>query len=138
MKPLAAIFGLLLLAGSASAQHGQASNGYYPSEYAGDTWTGVVSNVDETTGEFTLTYTKGNKTETFTGVPEEGYVVAPKNGPERPLKPTDIHVGTALTVYYMVSSKKVDGKKVTVNTVFTIKSIPNNRHYATIYRAFSS
>jgi hypothetical protein len=137
MKTLAALIGLLFITATASAQHATAPNGYYPDGFSGDTWTGVVSNVNETTGEFTLTYTKGNKTETFVGVPEEGYLVAPKDGPVRPLKLSDIHVGRTVTVFYMPVTKKVDGKKVTVNTVFNINSIPNNKVGKKQFRAFS-
>jgi hypothetical protein len=108
MRTLGALFITLLLATAISAQHGTAKSGYFPARYNGDTWTGVVSTVNETTGEFTLTYTKGDKTQTLIGVPEDGYTVSPKNGPERPLKPSDIHVGRTLTVFYMPETKKID------------------------------
>lgn len=136
MKTLPALFGFLLVASTVSAQHGKAPNGYYPQGYAGDIWTGIVSSVDETTGEFTLTYTKGNKTETFVGIPEVGYLVAPKDGPERPLKSSDIHIGRTITVFYMSVTKKIDGKKVTLNTVFSINSIPNNKVERRDFMAF--
>lgn len=84
-----------------------------------------------------LTYTKGSKTETFVGVPEKEYLVAPKDGPERPLKLSDIHVGRTMTVFYTVDTNKVDGKKVTVNTVININSIPNNRKEMTHMMAFN-
>jgi hypothetical protein len=131
-----ASFGILLLVSAVSAQHGSATNGYYPDTYAGDTWTGVVTSINDSTGEFTLTYTKGNKTETFVGIPENGYVVAPKNKPERPLKPSDIHVGTTVTVEYIPETKKIDGKKVTANTVININSIPNNIRRPMRFKAF--
>jgi len=137
MKIAAAFLGILLIGGAVYAQHGTAPNGYYPAGYTGNTWTGVVSNVNEATGEFTLTYTKGNKTETFVGVPEEGYVVAPKGGSERPLKLSDIHVGRTMTVFYNVLTNKVDGKKVTVNSVININSIPNNKKEMTHFTAFN-
>jgi len=137
MKIAAAFLGILLMGGAVFAQKGIAPNGYYPAGYTGNTWTGVVSNVNEATGEFTLTYTKGSKTETFVGVPEKEYVVAPKDGPERPLKLSDIHVGRTLTVFYTVETNKVDGKKVTVNTVININSIPNNRKEMTHMMAFN-
>jgi hypothetical protein len=137
MKIAAAFVGILLMGGAVFAQKGIAPNGYYPAGYTGNTWTGVVSNVNEATGELTLTYTKGSKTETFVGVPEKEYVVAPKDGPERPLKLSDIHVGRTLTVFYTVETNKVDGKKVTVNTVININSIPNNRKEMTHMMAFN-
>jgi hypothetical protein len=140
MKTLAGFIGILLIAIPANAQHGQASTGYYPQGYSGDTWTGVVTAVNESTGEFTLTYTKGNKTQTFTGVPQEGYTVAPKHGsevgPERPLKPSDIHIGKTFTVLYIPVTNKVDGNKVTVNVVFYIDAIPNNKRGWNKFQAF--
>jgi hypothetical protein len=137
MKIAAAFLGILLFSGAVFAQHGTAPNGYYPAGYTGNTWTGVVSNVDEAAGEFTLTYTKGSKTETFVGVPEEGYVVAPKDGPQRPLKLSDIHVGRTMTVFYNVVTSKADGKKVTTNSVININSIPNNKKEMTHFTAFN-
>ena len=137
MRIAAGFMVILLVGGALFAQHGTAPNGYYPAGYSGNTWTGIVSNVNEATGEFTLTYTKGNKTETFVGVPEEGYVVAPKDGPERPLKLSDIHVGRTMTVFYNVVTNKVDGKKVSVNSVISINSIPNNRKEMTHFTAFN-
>jgi hypothetical protein len=137
MKIVVTCLGILLTGGALFAQHGTAPNGYYPAGYSGNTWTGVVSNVNEATGEFTLAYTKGNKTETFVGVPEEGYEVAPKDGPERPLKLSDIHVGRTMTVFYNALTNKVDGKKVTVNSVINISSIPNNRKEMTHFTAFN-
>jgi hypothetical protein len=136
VKIAAAFLGILLIGGAAFAQQGTAPNGNYPAGYTGNTWTGVVSNVNEATGEFTLTFTKGSKTETFVGVPEKEYLVAPKDGPERPLKLSDIHVGRTLTVFYTLETKKVDGKKVTFNSVFYINSIPNNRKVMTYFKAF--
>lgn len=136
MKTLAAIFGFLLIAAGASAQHGTAPSGYYPIGYTGDTWTGVVVSVNPNTGEFVLTYTRGSKTESFTGVPEDGYMVLPKDSPLRPLKPGDIHVGRIITVFYMAETKKVDGKKVVINTVVNINSIPNNKKGTMIFKAF--
>ena len=136
MRILSTLVVTLLIAAAVSAQHGTAKSGYFPARYNGDTWTGVVTNINETTGEFTLTYTKGDKVENFVGIPEEGYTVSPKNGPERPLKPSDIHVGRTLTVCYMPETKKVEGKKVTVNIVIFINTIPNVKIGATVFRAF--
>ncbi len=137
MKIAAAILGILLIGGAAFGQHGTAPNDYYPAGYTGNTWRGFVSGVNEETGEFTLTYTKGNKTETFVGVLEEGYVVAPKNGPERPLKLSDIPLGKSMTVFYNVVTNKVDGKKVTVNSVINIDSMRNCKKQMTHFTAFN-
>jgi len=98
-------------------------------QHVGDTWTGIVTNVNQSTLEITLPYTKGHKTQTFVGTPEKGYLIAPKNGPVRALRPSDIHVGRKLTVYYMSERKTVDGKEITVNTIVLIPSVRNNKSF---------
>ncbi|HTS10220.1 MAG TPA: hypothetical protein VMP68_31950 [Candidatus Eisenbacteria bacterium] len=45
---LAAFISLMI--GSMEAQHGTASDGYFPMGYSGDTWTGAVAAVDEANG----------------------------------------------------------------------------------------
>lgn len=91
---------LLGMARPALAQHGTAGNGYYPPGYSGDTWTGVVVSASEQTGEITLSYAdpKKGKTETFVGVPEQGYMVHEHGGAMRPLRLSDIRVGRTIKV----------------------------------------
>lgn len=117
MRALIALIAFIFLAAAASAQK------------IGDTWTGIVTSVDQSTFEITLTYTKHHKTQTFVGKPQKGYLVAPKNGPVRPLRPSDIHVGRKLTVYYISERKEAKGKKVTVNTIVLIPSVRNNKSF---------
>jgi hypothetical protein len=138
MKVAAAILGILLIGGAAFGQHGTAPDGFYPGGYTGNTWRGVVTGVNEETGEFTLTHTSGNKTETFVGVPEEGYILAPKDGPERPLKLSDIPLGKTMTVFYNVVTNKVNGKKVTVNSVINIDSMRNNKKQIMHFTPFNN
>src|SRR5712671_4780248 len=71
---------VLILLSRARAQHGSAADGYYPFGYAGDTWSGEVTSTNDDTREITLTYNKGSKTETFTGVLQVGYKVKLKDG----------------------------------------------------------
>jgi hypothetical protein len=97
---------LFVFAIAALGQHGTAENGYYPSVYQGDTWTGVVVSASERTGEITLSYTKGGKSQTFVGVPEAGYLVHEHSGGTRPLKMSDIPVGKIIKVWYMEETKK--------------------------------
>jgi hypothetical protein len=97
---------LFVFAIAALGQHGTAENGYYPSVYQGDTWTGVVVSASERTGEITLSYTKGGKSQTFVGVPEAGYLVHEHSGATRPLKMSDIPVGKIIKVWYMEETKK--------------------------------
>lgn len=113
----------------AFAQHGTAGNGYYPPEYNGDTWTGVVVSSNEQTREITLSYTnaQNGKTETFVGVPEQGYLVHEHGGVTRPLKMSDIPVGRTIKVWYLTAEKKINGKKTEINTIFQI-SVAANAH----------
>ena len=127
---------LVVFASAAFGQHGTAENGYYPSEYQGDTWTGVVVSASEQTGEITLSYTKGGKSQTFVGVPEAGYLVHEHSGATRPLKMSDIPVGKIIKVCYMEETKKVGGSKVKANTIFLIDSVANAKAGRTYFKAF--
>ena len=127
---------LFVFASAAFGQHGTAENGYYPSGYQGDTWTGVVVSASEQTGEITLSYTKGGKSQTFVGVPETGYLVHEHSGATRPLKMSDIPVGKIITVWYLEETKKVGGGKVKVNTIFLIDAIANAKTSRVYFKAF--
>ena len=119
IKILAAL--ALCIGGGAAAlaQHGTAESGVYPLPYSGDTWTGEVTSINEDTREFTLTYKKGKKTETFVGVLPKSYKVRMSDGSTDELKMADL-VGKRFRAYYIVKSKKVDGQKVKWNDVFKI------------------
>ncbi|HEV2315020.1 MAG TPA: hypothetical protein VGR94_06925 [Candidatus Acidoferrales bacterium] len=123
---------LLGIAGSAFAQHGTAGNGYYPPGYTGNTWTGQVVSANEQTREITLSYTnpKNGKSQTFIGIPADGYLVHEHEGATRPLRMSDIHVGSTIKVWYLTSTGKVDGKNEKVNVIFQISTAANaNRKY---------
>lgn len=117
------VFAAFLCAVPALAQHGTADNGYYPAGYSGSTWTGVVVSVNNDTREITLEYKKGNKIQRFVGIPDKNYQV--KAGDIRPLQMSDIPIGRVIKVWYMSDTKKVDGKKVEVNTIFEIDAVAN-------------
>jgi hypothetical protein len=137
MKMLFSAFLVVLCTGSLScAQHGTAVSGYFPEKYMGDTWTGVLTAVDDDTREITLTYKNGAKTESFVGVLEKGYLAKQINGPERELKPSDLQKGTKLTVLYYTVTEKIQDKKVKVKTVFLIKGIANLRPTDAKFKAF--
>jgi hypothetical protein len=124
MRKATSAMGLLLAFCSvASAQHGTAPNGYYPPGYVGDTWTGTVTSVNDEAREITLTYTKGDKTETFTGILQAGYKVKLKDGTSKELKPSSIPIGARLIVYYTPQTKKQDGKKVKIYEIFKLTQI---------------
>jgi hypothetical protein len=106
----------------ASGQHGTAENGYYPVGYDGDTWTGAVTNVNDEAREITLTYTKGDKTESFQGELEKGYKVKLKDGTMHEMRVSEIPLGTRLKVYYVTRWRKIDGKKTKYNEIFRLQS----------------
>jgi len=99
-----------LCSGAPVAQKGTAEPDFYPPSYVGDTWTGVVTSTDEETREFTLTYKKGEKDQTFTGVLLKGYTVRLKDGSEHEVKMAEL-MGVRLKAYYTAKSKKVNGRR---------------------------
>jgi hypothetical protein len=126
---------ILLSAGTAKAQHGTAEAGYYPRGYHGDTWSGIVVSANEDTREITLEFKKGDKVQRFVGVPEKDYQV--KAGQVRPLKMSDIPLGHTIKVWYIDDTKKVDGKKVTVNTIILIDAVANAKQGSTQFMGFN-
>jgi len=103
------------------AQHGTAGNGYYPPGYEGDTWSGDVTATDDTTRMVTLTYSNKKKTETFTGVLQEGCCkVKMSDGTIQELKPSQLSPGRRIMVYYIPKTTKAEGKKTTVNEIFKV------------------
>jgi hypothetical protein len=128
----------LSITATVSAQHGTAPNGYYPANFFGDTWTGKLTAVNDSSRELTLSYTdeKHTKTQALTGVLEDGYLTETRDGRRIELKPSMIPIGTDLTVFYYVVKRKEQGKKVMIDTIFLIKGIPNLKARQTYYKAF--
>jgi hypothetical protein len=125
MKRLLVITSLLFVcAATAMAQKGIAEPDYYPSGYSGDTWTGEVTASSEDTREFTLTYKRGDKEQTFIGVLPKGYTVKTKDGKDYEVKMNDL-MGMRVKAYYMTkSTKDANGAKAKINEVFKIKFLP--------------
>ena len=123
------ILSVIFCCGVALAQKGTAEPGYYPVGYHGDTWTGEVTAIDESANQITLTYRKGDKTETFVGTFTEKFVMTgmANNPTGTNLKAKDIPLGTRLTIYYIKKSKKVDGEKVKINEIIGIKVLPKEK-----------
>jgi hypothetical protein len=111
---------LLAIAGFLHAQHGEAGNGYFPNGFAGDTWTGEVSAVNDDTREITLVYHGPKKTETFVGVLQQGYKAKLKDGSLAEVKVSLIHIGGRMKVYYMAKHRKVSGEKEKFYEIFKI------------------
>jgi hypothetical protein len=127
MKTLALALAVFLAgAGVSTAQKGTAESDYYPMGYAGDTWTGEVTSINEDTREFTLTYRKSDKEQTFVGVLPKRYTVKMKDGSDHEVRMSEL-IGMRLKAYYMTKSKKVNDQKVKTNEVFKIKFLPPNK-----------
>jgi hypothetical protein len=119
---------LVLLACSASsAQRGTAEQGYYPPGYRGDTFTGVVTAVDDATREITLTYEGKKKTETFTGVLREGYSMKMKDGSTREIKVSDIPLGTRWKTYSMARTRGKGKERVKYYEIFRLVLMPQEQ-----------
>jgi len=118
---------MLLCTGISVAQHGTAEPDYYPSGFNGDTWSGEVTAVSEDTREFTLTYTKGNNTQTFVGVLPQGYTVKMKDGSNHEVKMAEL-MGMRIKAYYITRKKKdANGVKTETHEVFKIKFFPKEK-----------
>lgn len=127
---LAGLWSLFLWTGVCPAQEGTAEPGYYPLGYSGATWAGEITSVNEGAREFTLIYKKGDKEQTFVGVLQEGYKHRMADGSYREVKLADLvrtGAGRRIKAYYMVKTRKVDGRKVRFNEVFRIEFVAKAR-----------
>lgn len=121
MPKLLLLLGVAIVcAGPAFGQKGSAEAGFYPRGYYGDTWTGVVTSTNEDTREFTLTYKKKDKEETFTGVLPKEYTHKTADGKDVQINLADL-MGMTIRAYYTSSTKKVNDQKVKYNDVLKIK-----------------
>lgn len=109
----------LILASPVTGQYATAPNGYYPSGYHGQTFTGNVVAANDSM--ITLNYTKGKKAQTFVGTYQQPCAVT-RNGRIDRLKPSDLPKDAPVTVFFMPETKKLaDGEKAQENVVFGIK-----------------
>jgi hypothetical protein len=107
------------LPAAALAQHGSAPNNYYPDKYNGATFTGTVTEVKD--DQITLTYTKKDKTDSFTGHLESNCLVPSVNG--KGMAATDLPLGTVITAFYNVETKKVNGQKQRDNVILAVSFV---------------
>ena len=129
---------LLLAGGTGRGQHGTAESGYYPVTFNGQTFSGFVSTVNHDSREITLTYTnpESRKTERFVGVLAAGYTIRTPDRQEKVLDPAKLRIGGHFTFYYYEETRKVEGKKVKINTMFMIRGWPDTRPHYTVFKAF--
>lgn len=124
MRICGLILTVILLTTLASAQHGTATAGYFPSGYSGDTWSGTVTAVNPDSREITLTYKGKGKEETFSGVLKAGYTRTGKDGKPFEVQMAEIPVGSYMVAYYMAKTKKVDGQKMKHYEIFDFELSP--------------
>ena len=108
MKKVLAIISVLVLATGVVAQK--------KSGLMGDTWTGVVESANETTREITIV-NPDKKTERFTGVLVDGYMLPMIDGTKRELKMADVKPGLRVRAFYKSKTQDVAGQKTKVNVI---------------------
>jgi hypothetical protein len=125
MRPVClAVFCLSAL--SAPAQYGTAPNNYYPEQYSGSTFTGVVTDTD---GDIlTLTYVKRNKSDVFVGRLETPCSVPRGDRSSRGMAASDVPKGTSMTAYFVTEEKKNAGQKSKQNVILAISFETWNGH----------
>ena len=122
VKPSALVLIVLFLSAPLLAQKGTAPSGYYPANYFGRTFTGeVVPEPGATTDEMTLIYTKGNRSEKFTGRLESKCSMLRVDGIMIDFTVSELPKGTILTAFYIPTATKSSGQKSTENLVFAIE-----------------
>jgi len=135
VKLLLALSGFLAFQAAAGGQHGTAPTGWYPEGFKGHTFTGVLQSVDESAHHIKLTNKVSvYKTEVFVGVLKKHYTTRFPDGTTRPLKVSDLPMGSTLTVYYMGEAKGSGWRKV--HEVFLIEGYPNLNLGSTSFMSF--
>jgi hypothetical protein len=108
----------LLCASVAFGQYGRAPNGYYPSAYSGDTFSGKVTAVDEASEQITISIEEKKKAETFVGRLQEPCAVPSKDG--KPMTAIDLPIGTYVTVFLETNVHKNGSTSVKEHSIVGI------------------
>lgn len=85
-------------------QSGRATNGYYPPNYNGDTFSGKVTAVNEKTEEITISFEQGGKSERFVGLLQRPCAVPSKDG--QGMSALDLPVGSDITAFFIASGQE--------------------------------
>jgi hypothetical protein len=103
---------IFLSASLALAQYGTAPSGYYPPNYAGSTFTGVV--VDATDDQITMTQDHKGKVESFTGRVETNCSIPKGDGSPQQIGST-VPSFDAIDGFFRTVSKDIGGQKEKYN-----------------------
>jgi len=109
MRKLLALISLLVLVNVVAGAQKKTS-------LFGDTWTGVVESVNETTREITIV-NPDKKTEKFTGVLVDGYQMPMIDGSKQELKMSDVKPGLRVRAFYKSKTQEVGGQKTKINLI---------------------
>lgn len=93
----------------------------------GDAWKGVVESADEATREVKVVGLD-KKTETFTGVLQDGYQVKMKDGTSRELKMSDFKPGLRVRLWYKSKTQDVAGQRTKVNLINRVQFLGRDEY----------
>ncbi len=116
---------IMLTCGIALAQYGRAPNGYYPSPFSGDIFSGRVTAIDESTGDITIA-AGGSRPEMFVGRLRAGCAVPSKDG--KLMTAPDIPIGTDITAFFQPNARKGAGLSGKDNSIIGIMFHSWNGH----------
>ena len=86
----------------------------------GNAWTGQVVARNDNTREITIAYEVKGKSETFTGMLNEGYSVRMKDGTSHTLKVSEIPIGSRIRVSSKTKDQDIGGRKVKLNLIWRV------------------
>ena len=109
----------LLWISYALGQYGEAPNGYYPSAYDGDIFSGKVTAVNETSGQITVSFKEGKKAQIiFVGRLEQPCAVPSQDG--KGMTALDLPIGTDVTVFFKKNAKRDANSSTKENLIIGI------------------
>jgi hypothetical protein len=100
------------------AQLGHAPTGYYPPDFGGDMFTGVVTNTQ--VNELTLTYDNAKKRQTFIGRFAAKCYLPAKGGSTQAMTAENLPAGTKMSAMFRSRTTKVGLQKVKENEIIAV------------------
>jgi len=94
----------------------------------GNAWTGEVVTVNDSTREITIKYDNKGKSESFTGVLNQGYKITMKDGSSHELKVSEIPIGMRIRVFSKSKEQDSSGTKVKINLISRVDFLGRDEH----------